>query len=65
MDNLLKCPTLFKILKTCTSPKQIDRARRATAEFFYMYDNLPYGQEARDALDEEDLLTVPMPLDLM
>jgi hypothetical protein len=65
MDNLLKCLTLFKILQTHTSPKQINRARRATAEFFYMNGNLLYGQEARDYLDQEDLLTIRMPLDLM
>jgi hypothetical protein len=65
MDNLSKCLTLFKVLQTYPSPKQFDRVRRATAEFFCMNDNLPYEQEARDHFDQEDLLTIRMPLDLM
>jgi hypothetical protein len=35
------------------------------SDFFYMYDNLPYGMQAREALDDEDLLSVPMPLELI
>ena len=30
-----------------------------------MHDNLPYGMQAREALDDEDLLSVPMPLELI
>lgn len=30
-----------------------------------MYDNLPYGMQAREALDDEDLLSIPMPLELI
>jgi hypothetical protein len=36
-----------------------------SSDFFYMYDNLPYGMQAREALDDEDLLSVPMPLELI
>ncbi|KAG7553642.1 hypothetical protein FFLO_02927 [Filobasidium floriforme] len=56
--------TLYKVLKALPST-HIDRARRVTSDFFYMYDNLPYGMQAREALDDEDLLSVPMPLELI
>jgi len=41
------------------------RLSSTSSDFFYMYDNLPYGMQAREALDDEDLLWVPMPLELI
>jgi hypothetical protein len=41
------------------------RLSSTSSDFFYMYDNLPYGMQAREALDDEDLLSIPMPLELI
>jgi hypothetical protein len=61
MDNLFskQSRSLYKVPKTYTSCTFIKWGRRAAIEFFDMYDNLPYGQVIGDALDEEDLLTIP------